>query len=128
LFTQRISGSGGLPVGVEGRVVALIEEEKDLLAALLMMKRGCAVIPVLLKAASTELLEQYGGRERAISIKKISEADEIAEQSGAKAVVVSQTLENFSELKMRTAVLRPLIAYNEDEINEQLENFRRKVC
>jgi len=128
LFTERISGQGGLPVGVEGKVVALIKEEKDLLAALLMMKRGCAAIPVLLKAVNTELLDKYGSREKAISIKKVSEADEIAEKSGANAVVVSQTLENFSDLKLRTAILRPLITYDEDEITEKLEKFRREVC
>jgi len=161
LFTERISGQGGLPVGVEGKVVALIKEEKDLLAALLMMKRGCAVVPAVKEAAfaaltksgsfslprkkrgeekislagqdrqrqsGLDLLEKFGSRERAMFIKKVSEADELAEKTGAKAVVVSQTLADFKELKLKSTVLRPLIAYDEHEIREQIERFKKEIC
>jgi len=42
-----MAGLGGLPVGVEGRVVALLSGGLDSYAAAwLMLKRGCAVIPV----------------------------------------------------------------------------------
>jgi thiamine biosynthesis protein ThiI len=47
LFGRIVSGPGGLPLGVEGRVVALISGGIDSpVAAWLMMKRGCSVIPV----------------------------------------------------------------------------------
>jgi adenylyl- and sulfurtransferase ThiI len=78
IFTERIPGQGGLPVGVEGRVVAIVEQESDLLAAILMMKRGCAAIPVVFKAKKAkkpvivhsrfavpdciEILEKHQGR------------------------------------------------------------------
>lgn len=41
IFTERVKGLNGLPVGVEGKVISLIEDENSLLASLLMMKRGC---------------------------------------------------------------------------------------
>ena len=128
LFTERIGGQGGLPVGVEGKVVAMVAEERDLLAALLMMKRGASIIPALLKPIKIEMLEKFGNRERAVLIKKISELDKIADESGAKAVVVGQTLDDFEELKLKTTTLRPLIAYNENEIREKLEQFRKEIC
>ena len=180
LFTERIAGQGGLPVGVEGKVIAIIEKENDLLAALLMLKRGCAVIPAVKEAAfavltksgsfslprkkrgeekislekqvglslindarqpnllfagqdrqrqsGLDLLEKFGSREKPILIKKLSELDELAEKSGAKAVVSGQTLENFKELKLKTETLRPLIAYDENEIKKQLEHFRKEIC
>ncbi|MFQ5506339.1 MAG: tRNA uracil 4-sulfurtransferase ThiI, partial [Planctomycetota bacterium] len=44
LFLDKIQGSGGLPVGIEGRVMALLSGGIDSpVAAWLMMKRGCRV-------------------------------------------------------------------------------------
>jgi len=43
LYFDRASGPGGLPLGVAGRLVALIDGERGALGAYLMMKRGCRV-------------------------------------------------------------------------------------
>lgn len=41
LYRDRRSGPGGLPLGVAGRVVALVDGPRGALGAYLMMKRGC---------------------------------------------------------------------------------------
>ena len=41
IFTEAHPGVGGLPLGVQQRAVAYIDTERDLLAALLFMRRGC---------------------------------------------------------------------------------------
>jgi thiamine biosynthesis protein ThiI len=41
VYTGRLSGPGGLPLGVAGRVVALVDGPRGALGAFLMMKRGC---------------------------------------------------------------------------------------
>ena len=47
LFTDSIKGPGGLPLGVEGTLVALMSGGIDSpVAAWMMMKRGCKIIPV----------------------------------------------------------------------------------
>ena len=47
VFGEIIAGPGGLPLGSQGRVVALLSSGIDSpVAAWLMMKRGCSVIPV----------------------------------------------------------------------------------
>ena len=47
IFGETIAGPGGLPLGSQGRVVALLSSGIDSpVAAWLMMKRGCSVIPV----------------------------------------------------------------------------------
>lgn len=46
LFGERVEGPGGLPVGSQGRVVVLLKDVNSLVAAWLMMKRGCSVIPI----------------------------------------------------------------------------------
>ncbi|MFQ6073478.1 MAG: tRNA uracil 4-sulfurtransferase ThiI [Methanosarcinales archaeon] len=47
IFTEIIKGVGGLPLGTQGKMVALISGGIDSpVAAWLMMKRGCNIIPV----------------------------------------------------------------------------------
>ncbi|MGI0052828.1 MAG: THUMP domain-containing protein [Thermoplasmata archaeon] len=41
LYRDRCGGPGGLPLGVAGRVVALVDGARGALGAYLMMKRGC---------------------------------------------------------------------------------------
>lgn len=44
IFHEKIQGLGGLPIGTQGRVVALVSDGIDSpVATFLMMKRGCAV-------------------------------------------------------------------------------------
>ena len=43
LYFDRAQGPGGLPLGVAGRLVALVDGERGALGAYLMMKRGCHV-------------------------------------------------------------------------------------
>ena len=47
VYTEKMLGPGGLPLGVEGRVLAIVTEKSDLVAAWLMMKRGCEILPVI---------------------------------------------------------------------------------
>jgi thiamine biosynthesis protein ThiI len=55
VFGRSIAAPGGFPVGVEGRVVALLSGGIDSpVAAWLMMKRGCSVIPVHFAQSETE--------------------------------------------------------------------------
>lgn len=47
VYSRKVRGPGGLPVGIEGRVVALLSGGTDsFVAAWMMIKRGCAVIPL----------------------------------------------------------------------------------
>ncbi|MBU1205065.1 MAG: hypothetical protein KKE93_04105 [Nanoarchaeota archaeon] len=115
VFIERIKGLNGLPVGIEGKIVSLIEDKNSLLASLLVMKRGCSVIPVSMKKTDIDLIKKfaYGFEPELIIIKNIKEIDKIAKEHDAKAVVVGQTLESFKELKLKAMVLRPLIGFNE---------------
>lgn len=83
LFTDRIGGPGGLPVGVEGTVLVLKDKDAKL-AAELMQKRGCETI----------------------IINNVSEA---GRYKSARALVVCQTLQNLKEVDTTLPVLRPLI-------------------
>ncbi len=124
VFTERIKGLNGLPVGIEGKVVSLIENKNSLLASLLMMKRGCLVIPVSLKKTDISLIKKfaYGFEPELIIIKNPDELDNMAEEHDARAVVIGQTLETFKELNIKTMVLRPLIGFDK-KIRSLIFNF-----
>ncbi len=64
---ERIEGYGGLPVGTQGKVLALISSGIDSpVAAWLLMKRGAHVIPVHFKKTD----EEEGGFMRLVSVLK----------------------------------------------------------
>jgi len=46
VFVEKLPGPGGLPLGTQGRVVALLDGQNGAVAAWMMMKRGCRVIAV----------------------------------------------------------------------------------
>ncbi|MBD3304219.1 hypothetical protein GF343_03670 [Candidatus Woesearchaeota archaeon] len=130
LFTEKTPGLGGLPIGVEGNVLVLLDGENSLLAGLLMMKRGCRVIPVALKQSDTSLLEKYafGQRIDLKVIKNISKIEALAKELEAKALVVGDLLDTMKDYPADIPVLRPLVAYVPKEIEEELNGFRQRVC
>ncbi len=46
-FVDKIPAAGGMPVGVSGGIVAVIEKPADAIAAWLMMKRGCEIVALV---------------------------------------------------------------------------------
>lgn len=65
VFTESVKGVGGLPMGTQGKMVALISGGIDSpVAAWLMMKRGCELIPLYL---NNEPFSDETTRERAMA-------------------------------------------------------------
>ncbi|MBR9690839.1 hypothetical protein GOV08_04090, partial [Candidatus Woesearchaeota archaeon] len=104
-------GFGGLPVGIEGKVVALIEDDDSIKAAKRVMRRGCDLFPVGFKEKNVDSLQKYSPKKLIFEkIKNIKNIEELAQKNNSKAVVVNQTLKNFKEIKTNLLILRPLIA------------------
>lgn len=115
VFDEKISGFGGLPLGIEGSVYVLVENEASLLAGWLMMKRGCDVIPISFKKIKIDLLNKYD-----IEDKKVEIVKDLSGLETDKALVVGDTLDMLKEYNFKGLVLRPLIAYSEDEIKIEI--------
>ncbi len=65
VFTESMKGAGGLPMGTQGKMIALISGGIDSpVAAWLMMKRGCEIIPLYL---NNEPFSDETTRERAMA-------------------------------------------------------------
>jgi tRNA uracil 4-sulfurtransferase len=100
IYTTKIKGPGGLPVGVEPRIVLLLQDQKSVKAGIEVMKRGCRVDIVKEKDINYSELEEY------VFGYTIQEFDSIPED--CFALVVSETLDSMREYPY--FVLRPLIA------------------
>ncbi len=120
LFTKKILSVGGLPVGCEGRVALLVDDEDSLRAGVLMMKRGCAVYPFALKGKDISLLQEYSPFPLELKrVKKIKEIETWAEKEKVGVLVIGQRMESFKELKTEMVVFRPLIG--------DLEELKKKI-
>jgi len=116
VFTETVECFGGLPVGVEGKVFLLVEDEKSLLAGLLMMKRGCDIMPVGLDDFDISLLQKYSPKK--LELKKIKTIKEL-EKFDLPVVVGDGVEEN------NLVVLEPLVGLNKNEISEKISIFIR---
>jgi len=68
IYTEVIDGVGGLPLGTQGKVITLLSGGIDSpVAAWLMMKRGCTIVPLFFEC---EPYSDVAGRERALAVVK----------------------------------------------------------
>ena len=125
VFSEVIPCVGGLPVGIEGNVSLLLEDERSLLAGLLMMKRGCSVIPIpandqnhsfsLLKSFYPQLSSFPG---------------EILNGGNDTSVLVTGDLlfskrkDAISKVPGNSIILKPLISYTPEQVKEELLRFK----
>lgn len=124
VFTENIPGPGGLPLRSQGRVLAIIEDRKSLLAAWFMMRRGCTTILLNQSDLSTreiELLKPWNPWWNGF----IESTDplEIMKLKNCAGVSVGWTLEEFdSREKIRAGVpvFYPLIGMTKEEIDERM--------
>ncbi len=129
IFHEKLSCFGGLPIGVSGKVACLIEDERSLAAAWLMMKRGCMVLPIGRKKEDIDLLKKYsyGCDIRFTQITDLSEIDGFAAENDCQAIITGDTIEEFEPERYKDTnltILSPLIAYNEKMLSDLLVRIR----
>ena len=131
LFDKTIACYGGLPVGIEGKVLALVSDEKSLLAALLALKRGCCIEVASLPDHAGQdysLLQMFSPNKLVLhNINNLSQAQELAHKLECKALIVNDTLNELKECPsfLIIPVLRPLIAFSDSEIKKELEKYKQ---
>jgi thiamine biosynthesis protein ThiI len=137
LFTEKIHGVGGLPLGTQGRMITLVENSITLLAAWYLMRRGCNVIIVDMNKSNEEAIHSflthwYADAEIFFIDPTIEEfsyrLSAIASEKKCDALVTGHTLEepahslsSIVQLKKNSVlpILCPLIAMTREEIEQQ---------
>lgn len=128
IFSEKIRGLGGFPIGTQGKVLAVISDKKSLYAAWLMMKRGCSTKLLCLDEETLDLaksLESWGSTLKPTTIKlennPLEKALGMANKIRAEALVLGSTFEEFeNEGKIKTSIpiFYPLIGLSEQEIEK----------
>ncbi len=128
VFCHREKGLGGLPLGVSGKVIILFESVRSILSAWLMMKRGCDIIVVDTgnNDENIKFLKKFSYGSKTEGIKcSIKEMAHVSYRKNINTIVSDQTLENLHEYNLSLTVLRPLIGYQEKDINKMLNNIKK---
>ena len=120
IFTESVPCFGGLPTGVEGKVLVLVETQASLLAGLLFMKRGTNIFPVAYEEKDISLLQKYSPMQLNLEIVKNIPADKDMD-----IVVSGQNIEELKDYETELLVLRPLIAFDDVEIQEMLDMYSK---
>lgn len=116
IFQDYIRCHAGLPVGSQGKVVAHVEDDRGLVSAWLMMKRGCRVM--LRGEDYLPLLHQYDPIMRAV------------DQDGGRNVfgyVLGTRLEDVGKIDVSSydlPVYFPTIGMTDDEVATLAETIR----
>ncbi|MEK6964183.1 MAG: THUMP domain-containing protein [Nanoarchaeota archaeon] len=132
IYSTMIPCHGGLPVGVEGSALLLMDfdaegkNEKSLLAGVLAMRRGCAVFPIAEKHHDIQLLDQYAyGTKPQFKLFSEINLPEFIERYELQALIVGDTLSTLKRYdEIPLPVLRPLIGYTEEKIKEEMKRYR----
>ena len=121
IFFDRAKGLGGLPVGIEGVALLLLEDQSSLAAGWLAMKRGVALVAVGEQQLELTGLERFAPeRIQFVKLVKLEEIDLIASEHNAKALIVNDTMDRIREWRTALLVLRPLVG-EEDAVSAILE-------
>jgi thiamine biosynthesis protein ThiI len=131
IFADKFPGPGGLPMGTQGRVAALLSDEGSAAAAWLMMKRGCRVIAAAAgedgRTARAMLLPYAPG----LTLHELTDVsmealERFARRRRAEALVLGMTYEELEKGIPRTGmpILFPLCGMGQEELSGLIEKIR----
>ncbi len=121
LFFSTVQGLGGLPVGSQGKVFGLVNDLMSRVSSLLIMKRGCRIIPISFKK---EKIKTFFG-EKIFFCKSIKEMESFARRKKIKALVVPDMISTMLSYPTYLLVLRPLVGMETKDIKKYLDLLNR---
>ena len=125
---DRVGGPGGLPLGVAGRLVALVDGPRGALGAYLMMKRGCRVGLVTVAEGEPLARNVLGRFDPGV---RITSADapgwgptmtSVAHESHAEGVVLPLRIEEYPSAREawgETVLFSPTVGLTDEEVESR---------
>ena len=126
VFSEIISGPGGMPAGTQGKVLGLIANERDVAASWLMMKRGCRVFLSAENEEMISVLEPWDPKFKMVKPVDISGAESMARYLKAEGIALGWSVQEFDDNHdsvsgMSLPVFYPLIGMEPAQVEELLE-------
>lgn len=141
LYSEKIKGFSGMPIGTQGNILAFIDTPYAILASWYLMRRGCKPIFLSINESSKDVLERFmnywfiksiiiAGNPKNNIYKQINKT---AAKYNCDAIVSGHTifdnseniLSHIKQLKKQTnlPVLHPLIAMDYKDINTKCKDI-----
>jgi tRNA uracil 4-sulfurtransferase len=138
LYFDRFAGPGGLPLGVAGRLVALVDGPRGALGAYFMMKRGCRVGLVVLPEGEPFVRETLARFDPSARITPSASGVEtwvplvatLAESSHADGVVLPIRVEEYPQFGTQwgdRVLFSPTVGLSDEEVEERWKSVKALV-
>lgn len=133
LYLDRQEGPGGLPLGVAGRVVALVDSSRGALGAFLMMKRGCRCALVFTPEGepfAREVLSRFDPQLRLAGPDPTAEGalEGLAEATRADGMVLPLPVEAYPSARARwgdRVLFSPTVGMTDEEVETRWRNVEQ---
>lgn len=131
LFHESVPGPGGLPLGSQGRVLAIVEDDPGLVAAWMAMKRGCRVVVASSVPEDVAVpLRRWDVRLKTLSFERPADVSELLRLARAQALVVGWDLSRLAEADPKStydvdcAVYHPIVGLAREDVEASAEAIR----
>jgi thiamine biosynthesis protein ThiI len=129
VFHEIVPGPGGLPLDTQGRVVALVEDDGGMVAAWLMMKRGCRTIVATRDGdAWVDALGPWDPHLRHESVTGLKDLPEVARRHRAHGIALGWRLEDVAARREkpfdRGVCFYPIAGLADDELADLASRIR----
>lgn len=126
IFRDSVSGPGGLPMGTQGIVLAFFEEEDDIMAAWLMMRRGCKVhVAYTNENSGFETLKILDPKISFYKCKDLNELLKLCDELNAEGIALGWDVDKAlkTKLKYNVPIFYPLIGLGDTEKEELMKTI-----
>ena len=127
VFSDVVPGPGGLPMGSQGRALALVETESGMVAAWLAMKRGCRVTVAAADGSRLhEPLRRWDVHLKVLSWETGIDVMELVRVSRSEAIVLGSHIGEIRREKtaLEVPVFHPVVGLEDARIRELAERIR----
>ena len=121
IFQDYIYCHAGLPMGSQGHVLAYVDNDRGVLSALLMMKRGCKV--VVCGEYGLDLLREYDPNLKVVDDNYITAGRVLGFVKGFGL----DDIEGFDPSEYALPVFFPTVGMSDSEVEERLEVYRKEA-
>ena len=124
LFSSALAGPGGMPLGTQGRMLCVIEDERGIASTWLMMKRGCSAIVSTKDLQTLPVFDKWYPNLKSIDLQK--DAMKQAAETECIGVALSWNLDAIEKgaLKGDLPAFYPLVGMNDEEVSALLAKIR----
>jgi thiamine biosynthesis protein ThiI len=132
VFSKIIQGQGGMPVGTQGKIVGLAENERDMAACWMMLKRGCRVLLVSKNDLLAKTLERWDPMQKLLELEgktTISDMVRMCAETNAEGIALGWDLATIEKRASEVTglpvpVFYPLAGLTDGQLEELLRTIR----